>query len=467
MDRMSPLDAAFLHLEDGINHLHIASCAVFEGPAPTVDELRRLIAGKLPLVPRYRQRVRFVPLQLGRPVWVDAPDFRVDDHVFRVALPEPGDDGQLHGLMAWLMELELDRDRPLWESWLVEGLAGGRWAIISKVHHCMVDGVGGVDLLTLLLDVSPEPSAPVADDWVPQPAPSGLSLAGRSLVESATAPVAAAARAAGAVRHPGTLHHRARDVVAGLGSYASQLRPAPPSSASGLIGPHRSWTVARVTLDDVREVRRSFGGTVNDVVLTAVAGGFRALLLEHGEDVDHAVVRTLVPVNVRSDDERGRCTNLVSAMFAELPVAQADAVDRLAAVRAGMARTKASHQVDAGRALTSAAAAFPPLLVTLAERAAIRFADHVPQHSVATVTTNVPGPPMPLYAAGRRMLEYLPYVPVAQGVRVGVAVLSYDGLLAFGVTGDRSAAGDVRTVAGGIESTVADLVARTAHLAPA
>ena len=466
MDRMNPLDASFLYLENGTTHMHIASCALFEGPAPGFDELVSLLAGKLPLVRRYRQRVRFVPLDLGRPVWVDAPDFDVDYHVRHTALPPPGGEAELEHLMGRLMSQELDRSKPLWEAWMVEGLQGGRWAVISKVHHCMVDGVAGVDLISLMLDPTPTPAPLPADDWRPEPEPSTARLVTDALANVATSPAEQIRAARGLIQAPGRTVRRALDVAAGLRSYGAALRPTPPTSLDGSIGPHRRWTCARATLDDVRVVRRALGGTVNDVVLATITSGFRQLIVARGEDPAHVALRTLVPVSVRTESARGIFDNRVSAIFFDLPVHIADPVERLAAVRAEMQRLKASHEAEAGEALMALVGTIPPTLTARATRLAARVLTRVQQRSMNTVTTNVPGPPLPLYAAGREMIEYLPFVPLGPGVRIGVAILSYNGKLAFGVTGDRDSATDIAVVADGIEAEMTALLALASTHAP-
>ena len=458
MEVMGPLDASFLYLEDGITHMHIASCAVFEGPAPTYAELVRATASKLGLVPRYRQVVRFVPLQLGRPVWVDDPHFNLEYHIRHTALPRPGGADELRQLMGRLMSQELDRHRPLWEVWMVEELAGGRWALITKIHHCMADGVSGTDLLAAVLDAEPHPAEPVAQPWEPERQPSSVRLAADAVVRLAVSPYEQLRAARQVMRYPGRAVRQLRDLAAGLGSVAARLTPTEPSSFVGAIGPHRRWTWASADLEDLKSIRLAFGGTVNDVILAVISGGLRELLLGRGVAVDRLTVRTLVPVSIRQEAERGVYNNRVSAMFAELPVGIGDPLDRLAAVRRQMEALKQSHQTFAGERVTALGETAPFMAIAGAERAAMRVLRRIPQHSINTVTTNVPGPQYPLYLAGRQMLEYLPFVPIAQGVRVGVAIVSYNGQVAFGITGDYDTAADIEVVAQGISDGVAELV---------
>ena len=464
MDRMSPLDATFLHVEDSITHMHIGSCAVFEGPPPPYQEIVSLFGSKLPLVPRYRQRVRFVPAALGRPVWVDDPHFRLDYHIRHTALPPPGSADDLRNLMGRLMSQPLDRERPLWEVWVVEGLDEGRWALISKVHHCMVDGVSGTDLMAVLLDTSREPSATPADMWQPAPEPSGARLVGDAILESMVSPYEAARWARSITRRPKQIASEVSDFIRGATALGGNLRPNAGLSIEGAIGPHRRWAWLELPLDEVKAARRALGGTVNDVVLSAITNGFRELLLSRGEKLDGVVIRTLVPVSVRGSDDRS-LNNQVSAMIAELPVGIASPLERLAAIRTQMEGLKQSHQAVAANVLVNMADFAPPMLLTLGLRSAATLMRRTPQASVNTVTTNVPGPQVPLYACGREMLSYFPFVPLSQGVRIGVAILSYNGRIAFGVTGDWDTTADLDVMTTGIEHGIAELTAAAASAA--
>ncbi len=467
MDRLGPLDAEFLHLEDDVTHLHIAGLSVFEGPAPEVGELADLLRAKLHLIPRYRQRVRAVPFELGRPVWVDDTDFDLADHVGELALSAPGDDAALSALMADLMSLPLDRDRPLWDTRLVRGLADGRWALVFKVHHAMVDGISGVGLLTVLLDLERDVELPEPEPWVAEPEPSGLAqvvdawsgLAGDAW--SLVAQVPAALR-----RDPLHAYRAFTQAGEGLVGFGRHLGSTPPLSIEGPIGPGRSWAHSSASLDEVKAIGRALGGTVNDVVLAAVSGGYRALLASRGEDPDTAALRTLVPVSVRTTGGDGVPDNRVSAILFDLPIDVADPVERLVKVTADMADLKRSHMADAGEAVTTLGALAPPMVLGTVSRVATRLMHRLPQRSVNTVTTNVPGPQFPLYCLGREMLEYRPFVPITHGVRVGTAILSYNGRLSFGVTGDRDTAPDVAVLADAIPEAVRDLTGATRDLRP-
>lgn len=461
MHRMSPLDASFLHLEDHVTQLHIGSVAILEGPPPPYEVMLEMVAGKLPLVPRYRQVVRFVPFTMGRPVWVDDTHFNLEYHLRRTALPSPGGERELRTLAGRVMSQHLDRAKPLWEMWMAEGLGEGRWALVSKVHHCMVDGVSGTDLLTVVLDRERDPAPQPPDQWKPEASPSDLELLADAIVERTVSPYEAFRSARAALRAPRQLARVAADTTRGLVGMRGLVRRTPPSSLNGPIGPHRRWSWARSQLSDVKAIRAALGGTVNDVVLACITNGFRELLLARGEPVDR-VVRTMVPVSVRAPGERGTYNNRVSAMFAELPVGIEDPRERLDSIRSQMEGLKESRQAVAGEVLTSLSGFAPPMLLALGERVATR----VPQRNINTVTTNVPGPQFPLYAAGRRLLEAFPYVPVAGRVRVGIAIFSYDGALNFGVTGDYDSAADVNVLCDGIEEGVAQLVKLATKPAP-
>jgi len=463
MDRLNSLDAMFVDAEDGDRHVSmaIASIAVFEGPAPSHDEFIAHLAGRLPRVPRYRHKLRTVPFRLGRPVWVEDPDFDIRYHVRRTALPAPGGDRQLGDLMARVMSQRLDRDHPLWEYWVAEGLPEGRWAVISKVHHCMVDGVSGTDLYRVIFDFSPEPSPPATDDRAVSAEPSATELAVRAALDAVVLPVREALALSGAAANPAAAVRQAADTARALAKLAPAIRPATGSSLSGQIGRQRRYTWARVSLDDVKTIKQELGGTVNDVVLAAISGGFRTLLLARGEEPGPHMVRSLVPVSVRAPGEESVYDNQVSAILADLPVHVADPVERLAAVRAELLALKASREAMAGQALTSLGRFTPFPLASWW----VRLAFGLPQREIVTVTTNVPGPRQPLYGMGRRLLEIIPYVPIATTLRTGVSIFTYCGNVTFGITGDFAANPDLPVLAHGIEDGVSELLkaARRGH----
>ena len=462
LDTMGPVDALFLHAEDGVTHLHIGSCAVFAGPAPTFAEMTGLIDSKLGLLTRYRQKVRFVPGGVGHPVWVDDTNFDLGYHLRHSALPPPGEQLDLENLMGRLMSVELDRERPLWEAWMIEGLADGRWALISKVHHCMVDGIAGTDLMAVLLDSDRDASVPAVDSWNSSRGAVRCSFDGGCVDPTHSC---ADPRRARLVRS----HHRPSAVASGgrSGSRAAFPRltddpPAKPVSVEGAIGPHRRWAAGRCTLDEVKSIRTALGGSVNDVLLAAVTGAFHALMIERGDHLDDdAVLRSLVPVSVRHENDH-TANNQVSLVIAELPVGIADPLVRLEAVRQQMTSLKASHQATAVDAMVASTVFVPPALFEFGARATTSALRVRPQRVIGTVTTNVPGPRSALFALGREMIEYLPFVPLSDGVPIGVAMMSYNGRITFGITGDYDSAPDVAFMAARIEAEINALLEQVA-----
>ncbi len=457
MDRLNPLDALFVDAEDRDprTSMAIASIAVFEGPPPAHEEFLAFLTGRLPLVPRYRQKLHTVPFRLGRPVWVDDPHFDLGYHVRRTALPAPGGDRQLAELMARVMSQRLDRDHPLWEYWVVEGLAGGRWALISKVHHCMVDGISGTDLYRVVFGFSPEASPPATDDRALGAEPSSLELAAEAVLDDVILPLREALALSGAASRPGGAIRQAADVVRGFVELAPAAWPATGSSLSGPIGKERRFTWVRASLDDVKLIKRELGGTVNDVVLAAITGGFRELLLARGEQPGPHMVRSLVPVSVRAPGEENVYENQVSAVLADLPVHVADPAERLAAVQAGLQALKAGQEAIVGESLVRLGRYSLYSLTSWW----VRLAFGLPQREIVTVTTNVPGPQQPLYGMGRRLVEIIPYVPIATTLRTGIAIFTYCGTVTFGITGDFAANPDLDVLARGIDHDLSELLA--------
>ena len=458
MQLLNPLDASFVDAEDQDKQTSfaIASIAIFRGPAPSFDDFVTAIGRRLPLVPLYRRKLRKVPLNLGSPVWVEDPNFDLRYHVRRTAVPPPGGDEELRRLMARVMAQRLDRDYPLWEYWFVEGLAQDRWALISKVHHCMVDGVSATDLYRVLFDTSPEPAPPPpADDRTVPAEPSGLELAARAVLDLARLPLRGGTAVQRALGDPDAALRQAGDAVRGMARMAGALWPAPGSSLSGPIGRQRRYTWAKASLGDVKMIKRELGGTVNDVVLAAISSGFRSLLIARGEEPAADTVPSLIPVSVRNHGEDPSYDNQVSALVANLPVHIADPVERLAAVRSQLSELKESKESTAGQTVVSLGRLTPFPLASMF----VRLAFSLPQREIVTVTTNVPGPQQPLYALGRELVEIIPYVPIATTLRIGVSIFTYNGKVTFGLTGDYSTTPDLAVLADGIEKGIGDLLA--------
>jgi diacylglycerol O-acyltransferase / wax synthase len=453
-DRLTALDASFLHLEDASSHMHVASVMVFEGEPPAYPELLEAIERRLHLVPRYRQRLGFVPFGQGRPRWIDDPHLNLRYHVRATALPSPGSEEQLKRLAGRVFSQRLDRDKPLWELWLVEGLEGGRFAMLGKTHHALVDGISGVDIVTVLFDAAPEPVAPPdpGEPWLPRPLPSRAQLLGEALLERATMPAEATRTLRAALRAPLRVAASLRDAAVGVGAMAwAGLTPAPATPYNERIGPHRRFTWVRTNLEDVKAIKNELGGTVNDVVLSTVAGALGRHLRRRGHETDGLELKGFVPVSVRADVERGALGNRVASMVAPLPVWCQEPVARLDIVREAMAALKESGQAVGAQTLTELGGFAPPTIMGQAARlmASQRFYN--------VVVTNVPGPQFPLYLMGRQMLDPFPMVPLAPGQGIGIALMSYNGRLDFGLVGDYDLLWDLDDLADDVRETLAEL----------
>lgn len=456
---MSALDSVFLHAESPQASLHIGSVAIFEGPEPGFVDISAAIETKLPAVPRWRQRRRTVPMGLGRPVWVDDEHFDLDAHVRHLEVTAPGSEDDVHELVDWVMSQHLDLDQPLWEIWVLSGLEGGRWALVTKAHHSMVDGIAGTDLLSTLLDHSPdERPTPAEAPWVPTVGPSALRLIAMTMRGSARERVrevrGLAPSLAQMTAHPKAAAARSLGLGRGLLGFA---RAAVPTSASPLIGPLGSDRLYRWTsfpLLDLLAIKEHFGVTANDVVLGGLGNGVRELLLGRGTDLDHHLVRTLVPVSVRHDEAHGISDNRVSGILLDLPVEIGGAHDRLIETSVRMRRLKNSQEAAAGELLATLGDATPPPLLA----AGLHLFFRIPHRHLTTVATNVPGPVDRLYLLGRRIVAAYPYVPLADRVRVGMAVTSYDGQLLVGVTADRDSVPDVDVIIEGVDRGFAELL---------
>jgi len=455
MERLSTQDASFIYLENEYNHMSIAALAIFEGPGPAEGKIEKMISSRLDLVPRFRQRLRFVPLDLGLPVWCDDPHFSLRYHIRHTALPTPGSDEQLQLMVGRLMSQQLDRTRPLWELWVVEGLPEGNWGMLLKLHHCVADGVAATDLLGILLDDKRKPPKREPTQWVPERQPSPSQLTASAMAERLRSPGEAFQATRSAIGAPRETARKLRDFIDGLNSFRSSTEHDAESSLNGPVGPHRNWRWHSASLRDIKRIRSTHGGTINDVVLAVITRGFRALLQSRGEPVDDYVVRSLVPVSVRREEEKALVNNRVSAMLAELPVGIADPLENLAAISDQMNEHKEHHQAVPGDALSSLSGLAPPALMAMGSRL---FAG-MEQHAVQTVTTNVPGPKHTLYAVGRKMLTAFLYVPIAGSVRIGVAMFSYQDTLTFAITGDYDNAPDTDVLCEGIQDGIAELLA--------
>jgi diacylglycerol O-acyltransferase len=449
-DRLTGLDASFLHLERSGAHMHVASTSIFNGSAPTHAEFRDHIASRLHLVPRFRQKLRFVPLDQGRPVWVDDPHLNLDYHVRQTALPAPGSDEQLRNLAARIFSQGLDRSKPLWELWLVEGLADDRFAIIGKSHHALVDGVSGVDITTVLFDLDTEPaqSAP-PPPGLARPEPTDFRLLEEAIRERLTSPAEIVRGIKHVLRGP-------KRVLDGIGATSKMVGAglaAPDSVFNVDIGPHRRFAMTQAQLADLKRVKDAHGGTVNDVILSVVAGGIGRYLRARGHDTEGLQLRAMVPVSVRADDEHGALGNRISAMMAPLPVGEEDPVERLRLMSAEMGDLKASGQAVGAEILTKLTDFAPTTIASQAARL------QPAQRFFNLVVTNVPGPQFPLYVLGRQMESIFPMVPLARRQALCVGIMSYNGQVNFGLIGDYDAMADLESFALDLEAATAEAIA--------
>ena len=451
-DRLSGLDASFLHMERGPAHMHVASTTLVESPAPSYADFREHVRARLHLVPRFRQKLRFVPYGQGRPVWIDDPQLNLDYHVRHTALPAPGSEQQLRNLAARIFSQRLDRSKPVWEMWLVEGVEGGRFAIIGKSHHCLVDGVSGVDISTVLYDVEPDPAPqPPPEPWIPRPEPSDAQLLADALLARVTSPREMVRGVGALLRGPRRAAAEAADAVWSAGTFARAGLAAPSSPFNVDIGPYRRLAMVRARLDELKRIKNAAGGTVNDVILAAVTGAIGRYLRERGHSTRDLELRAMVPISVRAADQRGALGNRVSAMMATLPVWCEDPVERLRVITESMGDLKRSRQAVGASLLTDLADFAPPTIASQAARLQSR------QRWFNLVVTNVPGPQFPLYLLGRRLLEIFPMVPLAKRQAVCFGIMSYDGTVNFGLTGDYDAMPDLDELAGDLEAALAEL----------
>jgi diacylglycerol O-acyltransferase len=458
LDRLTSIDASFLHQEGRSSHMHIGGVLIFDGPAPAFEDYLDHVRGRLHLVPRYRQKLATPPLQTGRPLWIDDPDFNLEYHVRHTALPAPGSEEQLLLLVSRLASQRLDRSKPLWEMWLVEGLSDDRFAVISKTHHALVDGISGVDLATVLFDFSSEGSADASRDdlepWEPHAEPSGASLVlagARGMVRTAAG---LTARSLSAAARPSSSAAVLRDAAEGIGELVwAALNPAPETPLNVEIGPHRRYVAVRQRLADYKEIKDALGGTVNDVVLTVVSGALADWLRSRGVQTRGLEMRALVPVSVRGAEHRGALGNQLTVMRGPLPVYIDDPVTRLRFVRHAMNGLKESKQAVGAATLTAMNDLAPPTILAQASR--LNFSTRL----FNLLVTNVPGPQMPLYLLGRKLRDLFPIAFLPENHALAVAIMSYNGSLDFGLLADYDAMPDVAIVAEGIDRAVAELLA--------
>jgi diacylglycerol O-acyltransferase len=451
-DRLSALDATFLEIEDASVHMHVGAVGIFDArplrdPSGNLDfeRIKASAEATLRKAPRFRQRLAHVPL-IGHPVWVDDATFNLSYHLRHTSLPKPGGERLLKRLAGRIMSQQLDRGKPLWEMWFVEGLAEDKLAVITKIHHSVIDGLSGIDLMGVLMRPRPDPAIEHAGPWVPSPAPSGGRLLVDELRHRAAAPFGVLRAGYNVLTAPQRTLQSARDVLEGLGeALATGMRSGSPTPLNGAIGPHRRFDWTRLDLAAVKDVKSRLGGTVNDVVLATVAGAMRRYLRGRGLRVEGLDFRTLVPVSVRTEAEHGALGNRVSFLVARLPLEERDPRARLARMSEITRRLKGSKQVLGAEVLEEISdSMMTSLFARYARLGAASGAYNM-------VVTNVPGPQFPVYLLGAEMLASYPLVPLFSNQALGIALFSYDGGLFWGFNADWDAVPDLHDVVEAVE----------------
>jgi len=454
MDRLSALDVSFLTNESSASHMHVGGICIFEGPPPAYVDLLEHVRSRLHLVPRFRQRLAYPPAPTGRPFWVDDPAFNLEYHVRHSALPSPGSEEQLRNMAARVFSQQLDRTKPLWELWMVQGLTRKRFAFVTKTHHALVDGVSGVDIATVLFDVKPVPEpAGAEDDWHPSPTPSAMQLLAKDAEAIARTPLRALRRIERAVEHPQQTLREVSEAAEALGEVGwSFANPAADTPLNQPVGSHRRFEWVRADLAQLKRIKATLGGTVNDAVLAVVAGAMRSWLHSRGVRTEGLELSAQVPVSIRGADERGQLGNKIAVVRAPLPVYAEDPVQRLELCREAMEGIKQSKQALGAEVISRFNDFAPPTL--LAQAARVNFSTRL----FNLVVTNVPGPQIPLYVLGRELEDIFPvgFLPPEQALFV--AIMSYNGGINFGLLADYDAIDDVAEIAAGIEHSITELV---------
>jgi diacylglycerol O-acyltransferase / wax synthase len=456
-ERLSVLDNSFLQLETTANHFHVGGLAILDPSTRpqgklTIEDIGELIDRRMHLVPRFRQKIVQVPFNLGRPLWVDDANFDMEFHLRRAALPAPGGRRELADYVQRVHSRPLDRSKSLWEMYLIEGLEDGHIAVLSKIHHAMIDGMSGIDIATVLYDFTPEPREIEPAIWHPAPEPSGRDLVLATIREQITNPIKSGLEAVEqTARAPLTLLQRAQTLTAGIASFISAgAAPASPFNAR-VIGPNRRLAMAEAPVSDFKAIKDSLGGTVNDVVLAAVGGALHRFLTKRGKPTSGLSLRAMVPVSTRDDSQRMALGNRVSNIFVDIPVGPMEATQRLRAISGITRDLKASHQAVGAEAIMNAGSWAPPTLHALAARLISR------QRFMNLVVSNVPGPQVPMYLAGARLIVNYPLMPLAETVALSIAVTSLAGVMGFGFTGDWDALPDIEDLATGLSAAIEEL----------
>ncbi|MFN2464179.1 MAG: wax ester/triacylglycerol synthase family O-acyltransferase [Candidatus Dormibacteria bacterium] len=463
VQRLTSLDSSFLHLETRNTHMHIGGVAVFEpGPWKNHEErfkaLLNHIDPRLDLMPRYRQKVAFLPMNVDLPVWQDDEKFDINFHVKRAALPSPGGRKELNQYVERVFSRQLDRRRPLWELYYIEGLEGGRWALLTKTHHSLVDGLSALELATVLMDISPDYTPPKEGSrWSPDEETGTLGLVFNTLKMRAGSPVGLVRNAVQAASNPGRLAGALAEAAGALAVVSKELT-SPEGPLNGPTGPTRTYWYSRFKLEEFKEIKRAFGATINDVVLGVVSGGFRKYLELHGEAVDDLSIQALCPVSLRDEKQKTALGNVLSMMIVKLPVEEPFPAARMRKAKANVDRLKKSKQALGADILLKLAGFAPATLHAMVARVSLRSMNY------NTIVTNVPGPQWPLYTLGCQLETAMPIAFLYEGQQIATAIFSYLGTINFGYIADRHAFPDLPRLAECMEESFAELldVARAA-----
>jgi WS/DGAT/MGAT family acyltransferase len=461
-DRLTAVDASFLVREAG-THMHIGGVLVFEGPPPAREDFEEHVSSRLRLVPRYRQKLAHPRLEMGRPMWIDDPSFNLVYHVRHSALPSPGSEHELRQLVGRIFSQRLDRSKPLWEIWLVEGFERDRFAVISKVHHSLVDGVSGVDLTTVMFDTAPEGTPDLAADepWRPNPEPSDRELVAEGIKGLVKLPFGLARKAASMVAHPSTTLGNVREAAEGMGEVVwSMVNPAPKTPLNGNIGTHRRVLWVETSLADLKDIKDGLGGTVNDVFLTVVASALQKWLHSRGIRTEGLQLRGCVPVSIRPRGEESALGNRITMMMGPLPVYAKSPRERYRIVRESMAGLKESKQAQGAEMIANLQDFAPPTILAQASR--LNFSNRF----YNLLVTNVPGPQFPIYLLGRELLQLRPVAFLAPRNSLAVAIMSYNGSVFINLIGDYDAMPDLDRLAEYVQESIDELSELAAEAAP-
>jgi WS/DGAT/MGAT family acyltransferase len=457
VERLGPQDASFLYLETPSVHYHVGGLAILDPSTRPGGELRyenlvEVIGSRVHLAPRFRQKIVFPPLASARPVWVDDKDFDLSFHMRRAALPSPGGRRELIDYVQRVISRPLDRTKPLWELYLIEGMQDGLTAILTKVHHAMVDGMAAIDLASVIYDFTPDAQVLDVQPWKPGPEPSRFDLLAEAVKEQFTHPIRSAADLAQrTLTTPSRVARQIFEVVGGLGEIVGAGVLAPPSPLNRKVGPNRRFAMVEAPVQTFKDIKNSLGGTVNDVVLATVAGGLNRLFRSRREPTRDRVLRAMVPVSVRTDDEKSALGNRVSSLFVDLPIGPMGGRKRLGLIREKTKHLKDSNYAVGAEFLMNIGTWAPPTIHAMAARLAART------RVINLVVSNVPGPQIPMYIAGAKLLAQYPIMPLADSMGLSIAVTSLAGTMAFGITADWDTLPDIEVLEAGIDDALAEL----------